>query len=55
MPNNLDRDEEALALRDVGSPFVGIALVLGLDDARAANAAFNHAQAPDARRTGVAP
>ena len=43
MPNNLDRDEEALALRDVGSPFVGIALVLGLDDARAANAAFNRA------------
>jgi len=43
MTTNIDRDEEALALRDEGGPFVGIALVLGLDDARAANAAFNRA------------
>jgi len=43
MIRDIDRDEEALALRDEGGPFAGIALILGFDDARAANAAFNRA------------
>ena len=36
-------DERALVLRDLGRPFAGIAHVLGLTDAHAANAAFNRA------------
>jgi len=43
MIGDIDRDEEALALRDEGGPFAGIARILGFDDARAANAAFNRA------------
>ena len=38
---DIDRDEQSLALRDEGHSFVGIAGILGLDSARAANAAFN--------------
>jgi hypothetical protein len=43
MPDAMDRDEQSLALRDEGRSFAGIAQILGLDDARAANAAFNRA------------
>jgi len=42
MPD-VDRDEQALLLRDQGRSFVGIAKVLDLDGAREANAAFNRA------------
>lgn len=43
MPGEVDRDEQTLALRDEGRSFAGIAQVLGLDNARVANAAFNRA------------
>jgi len=43
MPDEVNRDEEALALRDEGRSFAGIAQILGLDNAHAANAAFNRA------------
>lgn len=43
MPDELACDEKALVLRDKGRPFVGIAQILGLDSAHAANAAFNRA------------
>ena len=43
MPDQVDRDERALVLRDEGRPFVGIAQFLGLESAHAANAAFNRA------------
>jgi hypothetical protein len=43
MTTDIDRDEQVLALRDRGQPFAGIAQVLDLDSARAANAAFNRA------------
>ena len=43
MTPDLDRDEEALAMREKGGPFAGIAHILELDDARAANSAFNRA------------
>ena len=43
MPDEVDRDEQTLALRDEGRSFAGIAQILGLDDAHAANAAFNRA------------
>ena len=39
----MDRDEQALTLRDAGRTFAGIALVLGFEDAREANVAFNRA------------
>ena len=43
MLDNVDRDEESLALRDKGRSFAGIAQLLGFEDAHAANAAFNRA------------
>jgi len=43
MPDEVDRDEQSLVLRDEGRSFAGIAQVLGLEDAHAANAAFNRA------------
>jgi hypothetical protein len=43
MPADVDRDEQTLALRDAGRSFAGIAQLLGLEDAHAANAAFNRA------------
>jgi hypothetical protein len=43
MIRDIDRDEQSLALRDRGQPFVGIAQILELDSARAANASFNRA------------
>jgi hypothetical protein len=43
MTETTDRDQEALALRDQGQSFGGIARILGLDGACAANAAFNRA------------
>jgi len=43
MHDEVDRDEQTLALRDEGRSFAGIAQVLGLEDAHAANAAFNRA------------
>jgi len=43
MPDDMDRDEQTLVLRDEGRPFAGIAQILGFDNARAANAAFNRA------------
>jgi hypothetical protein len=43
MPGEVDRDELTLALRDEGRSFAGIAQVLGLDNARDANAALNRA------------
>jgi hypothetical protein len=39
--NRIDRDEEALVLRDQERTFFDIAHVLGLSDAQAARAAFN--------------
>ena len=45
MPDEVDRDEQTLALRDEGRSFAGIAQFLGLEDAHAANAAFNGALA----------
>ena len=41
MSKDMDRDEQAPVLRDEGRSFVGIAGILELDSARAANAAFN--------------
>jgi hypothetical protein len=38
-----DRDIQALLLRDQGKPFGGIAEILELDSAGAANASFNRA------------
>jgi hypothetical protein len=38
-----DLDEQALTLRDEGRSFAGIAWLVGLDSASAANAAFNRA------------
>jgi len=43
MADEMDRDERTLALRDEGRSFAGIAQILGLEDAHAANAAFNRA------------
>ena len=43
MPDDVDRDEQTLVLRDEGRSFAGIAKMLGLDNAHAANAAFNRA------------
>jgi hypothetical protein len=43
MPGDVDRDEQTLSLRDGGRSFAGIAQVLGFDNARVANAAFNRA------------
>jgi len=43
MSRDMDRDEKALLLRDLGRPFASIAEILELDSARAANAAFNRA------------
>ncbi len=43
MPDDVDRDEQALLLRDHGRSFVGIARVLDLGGAHEANAAFNRA------------
>lgn len=43
VPEDWNRDERTLALRDEGRSFAGIAQVLGLEDAHAANAAFNRA------------
>jgi hypothetical protein len=43
MTTDTERDDQALVLRDQGQPFAGIAKTLELDDARAANAAFNRA------------
>jgi len=43
MPDEVDRDEQALMLRDEGRSFAGIAQVLGFENAYAANAAFNRA------------
>ena len=52
MPDAADLDDQALALRDEGRTFAGIAHILGLDDAHAANAAFNRAlrRRPQAQR-----
>lgn len=38
-----DRDYQALVLRDQGRPFAGVARILALDSAGAANASFNRA------------
>ena len=43
MSIDMDRDEQALVLRDQGRSFVGIVGIFELDSARAANAAFNRA------------
>lgn len=43
MRAEMDRDEQALVLRERGQPFVGIAQILELEGAHAANAAFNRA------------
>ena len=43
MSKDMDRDEQALVLRDQSRSFVGIAGILELDGPRAANAAFNRA------------
>ena len=43
MSDEVNRDEQTLVLRDEGRSFAGIAQVLGLEDAHAANAAFNRA------------
>ena len=43
MPDEVDCDNQTLALRDEGRSFAGIAQLLGLQDAHAANAAFNRA------------
>ena len=53
------RDARALALRDAGRPFAGIAHILGYADAHAANAAFNRglrgaARCRNRRSCGVA-
>jgi len=41
LTEDLDRDEQALVLREQGRTFVDIARLLELDDGRAAHAAFN--------------
>ena len=43
MSKSMDRDQQALVLRDQNRSFVGIAGVLELDSPIAANAAFNRA------------
>jgi len=43
MPDEVERDEQILVLRDAGRSFAGIAQILGLENAHAANAAFNRA------------
>ena len=43
MSKSMDRDQQALVLRDQSRSFVGIAEVLELDSPVAANAAFNRA------------
>ena len=43
MPDDADRDEWALLLREQGRSFAGIARVLDLSGALGANAAFNRA------------
>ena len=43
LTEDVDRDEQALVMRDEGQPFAGIAEILEFDNARAANAAFNRA------------
>ena len=43
MPDEVDCDKQTLVLRDEGRSFAGIAQLLGLEDAHAANAAFNRA------------
>jgi DNA-binding transcriptional MerR regulator len=41
MSNDVDRDQQALTLREQGRPFAGIAEILELDGAGAAHASFN--------------
>ncbi len=41
MTEDIDRDEQALVLRDQGRTYLDIAEILDLDGARAAHAAFN--------------
>jgi hypothetical protein len=43
MSKEMERDEQALQLREQGRPFGGIARLLGLDGPEAANASFNRA------------
>jgi hypothetical protein len=43
MSKEMERDEQALQLREQGRPFGGIARLLELDGAEAANASFNRA------------
>jgi hypothetical protein len=43
MPDDVDSDEETLALREEGRSFSEIAQTLGLDNAHVANEAFNRA------------
>jgi len=43
MNKDMDRDDQALELRDQGRPFGGIAEMLEFDSAGAANASFNRA------------
>ena len=43
MSKSMDRDQQALVLRDQSRSFVGIARILELDSPVAANAAFNRA------------
>jgi len=43
LTNDIDRDEQALVLRDQGRTYLDIAHILDLDGARAAHAAFNRA------------
>ncbi len=43
MTKDTDRDDRALVLRDQGRPFGGVAKILDLDSAGAANASFNRA------------
>jgi DNA-binding transcriptional MerR regulator len=43
MISDTDRDEKALVLREQGRPFGGIAEMLALESAGAANASFNRA------------
>ena len=55
MTTDMDRDEQVFALRNQGHPFAGIAQILRLDSARAANAAFNRALRgrPNAEQAGL--
>ncbi len=41
LAEDMDRDEQALVLRDQGCTFLDVAGILGLDDAYAAHTAFN--------------